>query len=209
MNRSRNKRSRREIRRRRQLREKSQRIVSQEKEIYIQEETSILLLLKKYKVELLLIVFVVISVIFIISLGPDKKAAKKLQKSFDPFLHSRSLEWDEIFIKGYKIFVLTDRDIIQTSFDTLPDDLKINWKKMSVVRIQANQLNSMTEKIKITINDITYVSAGVSGLTAKAIFSRKKGASARLARFGKLDFIVKIVEEDNGKLFCLFGLKYL
>jgi len=209
MNRSRKKRSRRKIRRRRQLREKSQRIAVHEEEKYTEEEIPLRLRLKKHAVEFSLIVFVVIGVLFIISLGPDKKVVQELQESFDPFLYNRSLEWDEEFLQGYKIIVFTDKDIIQTSFDTLPDDLKINWKKMSVVRIQANQLSGMTEKIKITINDITYAPENVSGMTATVILLRQKGASVQLARFGKLEFVAKIVEDDSSQLFFLLGLRSL
>jgi len=83
MNRSRKKRSRKEIRRRRQLREKSQRIAVHEEEKYTEEEIPLRLRLKKHAVEFSLIVFVVIGVLFIISLGPDKKAVQELQESLN------------------------------------------------------------------------------------------------------------------------------
>jgi len=209
MNQFRKKRSRGEIRRRRQLREKNQRLAVHGENKYKEKEVPLRLLLKKYVVEFSLIVFVIIGVLFIISLGPDQKATKKLRESFNSSLNSQSWEWDEEFLQGYKIIVFTDKDIIQTSFDTLPDDLKINWKKMSVVRIQANQLSGTTEKIKITINDITYASVGMSGLTARAVLSRQKGTIAKLANFGNIEFIVKIIEDDGDQVFCLFGLRNL
>jgi len=210
MNQSRKKRSRGEIRRRRQLREKSGRIASRQEEKYTEEEeVPPHLLLKKYKVELLLVAFALIGVIFVMSLGPDKEAAQKLRESFDPSLYRRSLQWNEVYSQGYKVVVFTDKNIIHTTFDTLPDDLKINWKKMSVVRIQANQLSGTTEKIKITINDITYAPANISGMSATVTLTRQKGASAKIAEFDKLNFVVKIVEDEDDQLFCLFGLRSL
>lgn len=209
MNRSRKKRSRGEARRHKRLREENERIASRQDEEYAEDEIPLRLLLKKYKVELLLVGLVIIGVAIIMSLGPDKKTAKKLRDSFNPFLYSQSWEWDEAFSQGYKIIVLTDKNIIQTSFDTLPDDLKINWKKMSVARVQSSRLNSMTEKIKITLTGITYAPADMLGVTATVILSRQKGASARLAQFGKIEFVAKIVEDDGEQLFCLFGLRDL
>ena len=209
MNRSRKKRNRREIRRQRQLREKNQRIAVHGEEKYTEEEIPLRLRLKKHAVEFSLIAFVIIGVLFVISLGPDKKSVQELRESFAPFLNKRSLEWDEEFLQGYKIIVFTDKNIIQTSFDTLPDDLKINWKKMSVVRIQANQLSGTTEKIKIAINDITYTPEDVSGMTVTVILSRQKGASARLARLGKFELVAKIGEDDGRQLFFLLGLRSL
>jgi len=209
MSQSRKKRSRKEIRRRRQLREKDQRVASNEEEKYAETEISLRLPFKKYKIELLFVIFAVIGVIFVISLGPDKKAAQELRESFNPFLYAKSWQWDEAFSKGYKIIVFTEKSIIHTSFDTLPDDLKINWKEMSVARIQANRLSGTTEKIKITINDITYAPADVSGMTTTVILSRQKGASGRLARLGKLELVAKIVEDDGSQLFFLLGLRSL
>jgi len=119
------------------------------------------------------------------------------------------VEWDAEFSQGYKIIVFTDTDIIHTSLNTLPDDLKINWKEMSVARIQANQLNNTIEKIKITINDIAYMPAQVSGLAVTVTLLRKKGAAARLTKFGDLEFVAKIVEDNGGQLFCLLGLRDL
>jgi len=174
MNRSRKKRSRRDIRRRRQVREKSQRIAAHEEKKYTKEKVPLRFLFKKHVVELSLIAIMIFGVLFVISLGPDKNAVKELQDSFDPFLYDRSLEWDEEFLQGYKIIVFTDKDIIQTSFDTLPNELKIDWKKMSVVRIQANQLSGTTEKVKITLNDIAYAPVNVSGMTTRAVLLRQR-----------------------------------
>jgi len=209
MSRSRKKRSRREIRRRRQLREESGRIASRQEAKYTEEEIPLRSLFGKYKVELSLVVFALIGVIFVMSLGPDKKAAQKLRESFDSSLYVESLRWDMTFSQGYKVFVFTEKNIIPTSFDTLPDDLKIDWKKMSVTRIQTDQLSGTIEKIKITMNGITYAPADVSGMSTTVILSRQKGASARLARFGKLEFVAKIVEDDGSQLFFLLGLKRL
>ncbi len=209
MSRPQKKRNRREIRRRRQSREKNQRLVSRDEKKYTEGDISILLFLKRYIFELFLIICLIIGIVFVKSLGPDKEAAQKLQESFDPALYGESLEWDKVFTGGYKILVLTEKDIIQTSFDTLPDDLKINWKKMSVTRIQANQLGNTIEKIKIIIKDINYAPADVSGLTAIATLSRQKGVFARLAVFSNFEFIAKIVRDDAGQLFCLLGLREL
>jgi len=209
MNRSRKKRNRKEIRRRKQLREESGRVASRLDEEHVEDEIAQRSLLQKYKIELSLFVFVIIGIVFIMSLGPDQRAAKKLRNSFNPFLYSRSWEWDEVFPRGYKIIVLTNKDIIQTSFDTLPDDLKINWKEMAVARIQSSQLSDMIEKIKITLFNIAYVPADISRVTTTATLLRQKEASARLAQFGKIEFVVKIVEIEDNQIFCLFGLRKL
>ena len=207
MSQSQKKRNRREMRRRKRLSEKNERISSRQKREYIEEKVTLYALLKKHIVELLLIAVALIAVAFVIALGPDKKASQKLRESFDSFLYSRSVKWDAEFSQGYKIIVFTDTDIIHTSFNTLPDDLKINWKKMSVAWIQANQLNNTIEKIKITINDIAYTPANISGLAVSVTLLRQKGSVARLTRFGELEFVVKIVEDDGSQLFCLLGLK--
>jgi len=209
MNQSRKKRSRGKIRRRRQLREESERIASRQKEEYTKEAIPIRLLFKKYIAELLMAAFVIFGVVFVISLGSDKKAVQKLQESFDPLLYDRSLEWDATYSQGYKIIVFTEKNIIHTSYDTLSDDLEINWKEMSVTRIQADQLSGTIEKIKIAINGITYAPANVLGMTATVILSRQKGASARLAKFGNLEFVAKIVADDSSQLFFLLGLRNL
>jgi len=209
MSRSQKKRNRREIRRRKKLKGENERIATRQEGRGTVEGVSLRSLIKKYTIELFLVGFVLIGVVFIISLGPDKKAVQKLQESFDPQLYGRSWEWDEAFAQGYKVFVLTETDIIQTSFDTLPEDLKIDWNKISITRIEENQPDGTIEKIKIVINDIHFKSAGISGLSTAAILSRQKGAYTKLASFGELEFVAKIVEDDGSQLFCLLGLRSL
>lgn len=194
---------------RKRLSEENERFSSRQKGKYIEDKVSLFGLLKKYIVELLLIAVALIAVVFIVSLGPDKKASQKLMESFDLFLHSRAAEWDAEYSQGYKIIVFTDSEIIHTSFNTLPDDLKINWKNISVARIQTNQLNDTIERIKIVINDISYTSANISGLTVSVILLRRKGSVGKLTRFGDLQFEAKIVEDEGSQLFCLLGLRKL
>jgi len=79
MGQSRKKRSRGEIRRRRQLREENERIASSQKQKYVKEGVSLRQLLKKYTVELVLITFMALSVVFIMSLGPDKKGSPRAE----------------------------------------------------------------------------------------------------------------------------------
>jgi len=209
MNRSRKKRSRGEIRRRRQLREESERTRSYLDEDRTENEIPQRSRIKKYKIELLLAAFAIIGVVFIMFLGPDRRAAKELRDSFNFFLYSRSWEWDESFSQGYKIIVLTEKDIIQTSMDTLPDSLKVNWKEMNVARIKSSQMSGTIEKIKITLNDIAYAPVNISGVSATVTLSLQKGASARLVNLGELEFVAKIVEIRNSELFFLLGLRKL
>jgi len=199
--------SRGKLKRHRQLREESQRIVSREAKRYVPEAFNLWKFLWQRGVEFSLIAVLIIGVVAVRALGPDLGAIGEQRDSFGPLLLDQSLKWDKEFLYGYKVMVFTDKDIIQTSYDTLPGDLKINWKKMNVTRIQANQLNRTVEKIKIEISDIDYASAGIHNLTVRSTLLRQKGATIRLARFGELEFVVKIVDDDGNQLFCLFGLK--
>ncbi|MCK4882758.1 MAG: hypothetical protein KAS92_07020, partial [Candidatus Omnitrophica bacterium] len=127
--------------------------------------------------------------------------------SVSSVIEERSEVWDEAYPYGYKIIVFTGSEIVHTSFDTLPEDLKINWKNLSVARVQAKQFGSMDEKIKIGMTDISYGPAGVSGLTIRISFIRKVGAATILTRFDDLEFIAEIIEDNTDQTFCLFGLR--
>jgi hypothetical protein len=207
MNNSRKNMSRGEIRRRRQLREQRQRIESREDEEHIQEEFSFKLFLKKYTVEVSLVVFLITGVSTVILLGPDKKAVNERQDAVRVLLRDRTYEWDEAYPYGYKIMAFTGKEIIHTSFDTLPKDFRIDWRNASVARIQASSLTNTDEKIKITMRGIRYPPAGVSGLKVTTTFSSRKGVVAKLARIGELELVAEIVEDNGEVLFCLIGLK--
>lgn len=199
--------SRGSIRRRRQLRDQRRRAACREERRYARSAFSLRRFVGRYKAEAFFIAVLIAGVLAVASLGPDKKAAKAARDSVSSFLTDRSREWNQAYPYGYKIIALTDKDIIHTSFDTLPGDLEIDWKNLSVSRIQADRLRGTDEKIKIGIDGLNYAPAGVSGVSVTAAFSRKKGARAALARFGGLDFAAEIVEDDGEYLFLLLGLR--
>ncbi|MCK5083634.1 MAG: hypothetical protein KAR31_12055 [Candidatus Omnitrophica bacterium] len=165
------------------------------------------LFLKHHKVEIFLLVLLVAGVLSITLLGPDKGAINEMSASLSSVIEERSQYWDEAYPYGYKIIALTGTEIVHTSFDTLPEDLEINWKDLSVSRIQTKQFGSADEKIKIGMTGIYYVPAGVSGLAITTTLTKKKGASSILTRFDDLKFVVEIIEDNGEQVFCLFGLQ--
>ncbi len=207
LKRSRKKTSRTKARHHRQMRDQKYRQHRREEKEYSPEQFSLMLLFRKRSGELLLIVIVIAAIVGIIFLGPDKKAAKEMMDSVSAVVEGQEADWEKMYPRGYKVIVLTDKDIIHTVYDTLPEDLKINWDKMFVERIQIREFGSLDEKIKIEISGISYVATGTSDLSVVGSFIRNEGVRIALAQLGDLDFMVEIVEDTGDQVFCLFGLK--
>lgn len=199
--------SRKKSRHHRQLQSQHQREVDREEKKYVPAQFAPGIFLKRHRVEMFFLFLLTAGVLSIIMSGPDKEAIEEMKASVSSVIEERSEVWDEAYPYGYKIIALTGSEIVHTSFDTLPEDLKINWKSLSVARVQAKQFGSMDEKIKIGMTDISYGPAGVSGLTIRTSFIRKVGAITILTRFDDLEFIVEIIEDNTDQTFCLFGLR--
>lgn len=207
MGKSRKNNSRGRIKRRRHLRNQRDRQAGREKKKYARETFILSSFLKNRKWEIFFLLVMLIVIMLIVALGPDKRAIKKMSDSVSSLIADQSASWKEAYPYGYKIIALTEREIIHTSFDTLPEALEIHWKNLSVARIQADQLKNTDEKIKIEMPDINYAPANISRRTVTASFTRKKGMVTSLARWGKMEFAVEIIEDDGERLFCLFGLR--
>lgn len=199
--------SRRKIRRHRQLQGQRQRKASRDERGYVPAGFTFGVFLKNHKVEIFFLVLLVAGVIGIVLLGPDKGVIDEMRASVSSVIEEKAQYWDEDYPDGYKVIALTDKDIVHTSFDTLPEDLEINWKKLSVTRIQAKQFGSVEEKIKIRMTGIHYPPAGVSGLEIMTTLIRKEGAAAVLTRFNDLEFVAKIVGDNGEQVYCLLGLR--
>lgn len=195
------------IRRRRQLREQRQRIESRGKRKYVPGRFMLGQFFKRHKVEFFFLAIIVAGVFGVFLLGPDKRAMNEMSSSMSSIIEGKSQLWQKAYPHGYKIIALTDKNIIHTSFDTLPEELEIDWDNLSISRIQADQFKKTNEKIKIKMSGINYAPAGVSGLTISTTFTRRKGATVSLIRFNKLEFVVEIIEDDGSQIFCLLGLR--
>ena len=207
MKRSQKNKSRNKVRRRRHLKDERERAVARERNKYAPEPFVFSRFLKRRKIEISFIVFLAAGVLGIILLGPDKDAINEMRASVSSAIEEKAPDWDEAYPYGYKVIALTEADIVYTDFDTLPDDLKIDWKNISVVWIQTRQFGSVDEKLKVVIKDMDYGPAGVSGLSVTSTFIRKKGAKTILTRLGDLEFVAEIIEDTGTQLFCLFGLR--
>jgi len=162
---------------------------------------------ERFKVELIFLVVLIAGIVTVISFGPNLIAEQALRKTVSDLLIMDSWMWEEAYPAGYKIIALKDEKIVLTNYDSLPKGLKINWKKIAISRIQADQLRSTFEKIDIKISNVNYASKGISGRSAHVTLTRRVGSTATLMRLGDVDFIVKIVEDDGSHIFCLFGLR--
>ncbi|MCK5180863.1 MAG: hypothetical protein KAR32_15125 [Candidatus Omnitrophica bacterium] len=207
MKRSRKNKGCRKLRHYRQLRDQRQRETVRGEKKYVPAGFVLGLFLRRHKVEIFLFVFLISGVLSIILLGPDKRAINEMSASLSAVIEEKSSYWDEAYPYGYKIIALTDTDIVHTSFDTLPEDLEINWKNLFVTRIQAKQFGNTQEKIKISMDDIYYAPDGVSGLSITTTLVRRAGASAVLMQFNDLEFVAEIVENNEKQVFCLLGLR--
>ena len=207
MKRSRKKTNRAKVRKRRQIRDQREREQHRTEKKYVPEKFVFWRFLKQRKIELLLVIVMIAGITGIVFLGPDKGAINEVKTSVSSVIEEQSGYWEETYPYGYKIIALRGKDIIHTSYDTLPEGLEINWRNLSAVRIQATQFGSTEEKIKIKIPDINYAPEAVSGLTATVAFIRRKGVTTSLAQLGDLRFIVEIIEDTGDQVFCLFGLQ--
>lgn len=199
--------SRSQNKRRRQLRERDLRIESREEESSQSQQFAAEPFILKHIIEILFVVLAIFGFLIFRSLAPNEGDTEKTRETVDTLLLNRSYDWELKYPYGYKIIALTDKEIIHTSYDTLPLELKINWNKIIISRIKANQLADKEEMIKIEIADIHYAPENVSGMSIATSLSRHKGAKTRLAQFGKLDFMIEIIEDTQDHLFCMLGLR--
>jgi len=174
---------------------------------YVPDEFSRKSFFSKRLTEVIFILLLIGGVVAVRSLGPDNEAADEMRESIESLITWQPLQWEKDYPHGYKIIAFTDKDIITTSHDTLPEELKINWKRMSVARIEANQLKRTLEKIEIKINNINYAPAGIKGDNVKTTITRHTGSTGFLGQYGNLKLYVKIINDDGANLFCIFGLK--
>ncbi|MBN1870456.1 MAG: hypothetical protein JW847_07785 [Candidatus Omnitrophica bacterium] len=191
----------------RQLWKQRQRKLAREERIYSPADADFGVILKTHKREVFLFVLMAVGVMGIILSGPDKDSMNKMSASVSSEIEQKSLYWEEAYPFGFKVIAFMGTDIVQTDFDTLPEDLKINWKNLSVVRIQTRQDDRTVEKIKISISGIQYEPANVSDVTITTTLVRNRGASALMTRFNDLEFVAEIIEDKDDQVYCLFGLR--
>ena len=208
MSASRKTKSRGRIRRERQLRKQRERIQARGEDKYVPKELSIGVFLKRQSG---FIVFAVILVAVILGshlLGPDKNATTNIEEMISPLMHDKAQAWAKEYPYGYKLFALTDREITSTSYDTFSDDFTIDWKKLSITRIQADQLKRSEEKIRIIAPQVRYLPQNIASRSmVTTTISRKKGMKITLFKFSQFEFVAEVIEDKEGYLFCLFGLK--
>ena len=196
------------IRRKRQLRKQSERIHDRGDKRYVPADMTFGAFIKRQKGLFIFAAILAVGIWGVKKLTPDKKVDSIMQNSIDAIISERTQEWDQSYPYGYKIIVFTDKEIMHTSFDTIAPDFRINWKELSVTRIQADQLERTEEKIKITPPKIQYGPQSVSSLSGvTAVISRKKGMKRSLGEFEKFEIILEIVDDREGRLLCLFGIK--
>ena len=198
------------IQRKRQLRKQSERIHAREDRKYVPADMTFGVFIRKHRGLFIFVTILAVGIWGGRKLASIKKVDSVLQNSIDAIISERTQEWDESYPYGYKIIVFTDKEIMHTSFDTISPDFRVNWKELSVIRIQADQLERTEEKIKITAPKIQYGPQSISSLSGvTATISRKVGMKMKLGEFDKFEFIFEIVEDSEGQLFCLFGIKDL
>jgi hypothetical protein len=199
--------SRRKMRHHQQLRQQRQRGMVREEKNYTPAGFVPGVFFRRHKVEMFLLMVLAVGVFIIISFGPDKGAINEMRDSVSSVIEEGSQYWEESYPYGYKIIALTGTDIIQTSFDTLPEDLKIKWKNLAVARVQTKESGNLSEKIEMGMSGIQYAPAGVSNLSITTTLIRKKGASSILTQFDDLEFAAEIIEDNGEQVFFLFGLR--
>lgn len=208
MNPSRNIKSRGRIRRERQLRKQRERIKSRGENRYVPREFTFGAFLRRQGGMVALAVIVIGGIWGVKMLVPDEPAATDIEELIGARLEAKRGAWAKEYPNGYKLVALTGEEIIPTSHDTFSSDFKIDWKKLSVTRIKADHLKSTEEKIRITAPQVHYLPRNTSSQSmVTATISRKAGMKAALAKFDRFEFIVEIIEDKEGYLFCLFGLK--
>jgi hypothetical protein len=208
LNQSRKTKSRGRIRRERQLRQQRERIKTCVEEKFIPKEFSLGMYLKRQRGLIVLLLVLVVGIRGIRRLGPDKKADTAIEASVGSQLAERSQVWPKEYPYGYKIIALTEKEIFHTSYDTFSDDFKIDWRDLSVTRIKADHLKKTEEKIRIVAPQVRYVPHNISSRSEVTVtISRKKGMKTSLLKFDHFELFTEIVEDHEGYLFCLFGLK--
>ena len=115
--------------------------------------------------------------------------------------------WKKKYPSGYKIIAFSEKKIIHTEQDTLPDDLKIDWKNVSVSVLPANPLTYTEEKLKINVPIISYAPMDMQGLNVSVVISRKKQEVVGLAKFGWHNLMAEIIGDDGDSILCLIGFQ--
>jgi len=176
--------------------------------MYVPDELTLAVCLQRLGILLVFGLFMLLGIYAVRLFGPDKEALKAIEQSVTSQLEDKSSQWDRQYPYGYKIIALTDQEIIHTAYDTFTPDFEINWRELSVTKIRADQLQSSAEKIRIVAPRIKCLSEDVSSRsTVTVTISSNKGMKASLVKFGRFDFGMEVVENTDGKIYCLFGLR--
>lgn len=208
MNSSRKSKSRGRIRRERQLRKQHERIQARGEGRYVPKELTFGVFLRRQGSIVVLAAILFVGIWGVNRLRPEKSAATDIEELLSPLLKDGPPAWAREYPYGYKLIALTEEEMISTSYDTFSGDFKIDWKKMSITRIKADQLKTSEEKIRIIAPPVQYLPQKISSRSVvTTTISRKAGMKATLAKFDRFEFVVEIVEDKEGYLFCLFGLK--
>ncbi len=207
MKRSQKKANRRRVRQRIRQQDQNQRALDRDRNKYVPEKFVLKHYLRQHGIELAVLLMAAISVTVIVLMGSDKKAMNEMSATVSSGIEEQSQRWAEAYSYGYKVIMLTETDIIHTSFDTLPKDFRVDWDDLAVSRVKSTEFGAMNEKVKISLPGIDYAPGGVFDLTVTASFVRKEGAKVRLANLGKFEFVIEVVKDSDGKLYCLFGLQ--
>ena len=210
MNASRKTKSRGRVRRERQLRKQRERVKARGDGLYVPKEMVPGAFLKRQIGVIVLAVILIAGIWAVKMLVSDKQGIADIEELIGARLEDERLSRGKEYPYGYKLIALTDKEIIPTSYDTLSRDFKIDWKRLSITRIRADQLQGAEEKIRIVAPQVHYLPRNISSQSlVTTTISRKKGMKTTLAQFDRFEFMAEIVEDKEGYLYCLFGLKRL
>jgi len=111
---------------------------------------------------ILLIIVAILSSVYLFYIKDLESAKRQIQQELDESVRDKIKDYTAKYPKGIKIVTFENNEMIESSIDTLPQDLRINWKKVSLLRVSPELSRDNPSAAKIQLPQVTYDIYGIS-----------------------------------------------
>lgn len=151
------------------------------------------------------VILIIVLIVIIRNYGVNNQKMKEVNLYIREISEEFFEEWDKKYSQGYKIIIFADGKVRRTRVDSLNKQLKINWQKVKIEKIEANQFKGTDEKIKVEIPQIYFEPYSIEDLMLRGTFIRRKGAKIVLISDKIFKVEIILIEDWGEELVFLFG----
>ncbi len=154
-----------------------------------------------------LIMVALVGSVYFIGYRLKNEDREQLKGNTEHLIKSKGENWDFQYPDGYKVITLANNKVIESSVDTLPKDIFVDWKNISLARVTPEKLKDNPGLIKMRLGEITHQASGLNQTTIMVSFAREVGQQVVVTPIKKKELFFELLEVYENSMVCLFALR--